>query len=160
MTGALITVLSAGVGAFLAQFAAAFVKAKVGQGRYLEKCRDADLEALNAATEELRTCCKTFYSSDAKADPLGNKILATRIVGLFRHINGNIHCLFHPDEGSTQAAYNELKPIYRKVTGDQLSDPERIQDFEMLAKVEIWVASFRINNIRRRRKMRRSFLAD
>lgn len=153
-------ILGAGIGALIAQFVGAAIRGKVARSRFLEICRDADLEAMENAVDELKKTCLSYWSKDAKSLGIKDKLLSTKILGLITLINGCIENLYEDDCYLKDAAKADFRYVYRPITDNGFSDSDRKKNFGVLAKVETWSATFKINSRRMRRKLKRHWLAD
>lgn len=160
MMGFYSTLASAGIGAFLAQFAGAFIRARVGAGRYREECRNADLDALVEAIDQLKTSSISYWSCETIGDVQEDSLLSSKIVGLITFINVCERSLYDKDQHAIEAANAEFKGIYRQLTGDGFKDPGRVFNAAVITKVEKWAACYKINSRKRRRMLRRSWMAD
>lgn len=148
------------MGAFIAQFAAAYILSISVWGKYIEECRTADQVAIENTIEELRCCCIKYWSKDATSLKDEDDILSARIMGLITLLNALVQSLYEKNQDMIDAANSEFKLVYRHITGDGFKEPDRKRDTRIIVRLETWAAKYKISSQRRRRKLKRPFLIN
>lgn len=151
------TVLAAGIGAFIANFAAEWIKALVRKSQLVEVNRDQDLASLLKSVEELQTIAEEFWSKSAADLGVRDAILRAKIISKQTHVLNLVASLFTgPLKYDCDAAFT---PVMTALSGGDFGDADRAAAPEFLTDIFQHSQAFSQLAILRRRGLPRGVLA-
>ena len=152
------TILAAAVGAFFANFVAEFVKSLVRKGQLREQNRDEDLKAILRTVDDLQALCETYWSAAAEAHGDREIVLRAHIVSKQQYVLSLVASLLTSKTGKydADAAFTD---VANAMTGGDFGEPARGAEGGRLTEIFNKCLQFRHLVERKRRALKRSFLA-
>jgi hypothetical protein len=151
------TLVAAGLGALIANFAAEWVKGLVRKGQAIESARDEDLGLIHRMVEELQEISTSYWSSSGLQ--LGDKEpqLRAQIVARLQHINELVAALFTgPPKHECDVL---LISVMDSVGGGDFGEPDRSAAPERLTAIYKNCLSFAHLARQQRRLLKRGLLS-
>ncbi len=153
----LSTVLFAGIGAFIANFAAKYIESWVRRSQLLEAQRDTDLQDIFTTIAQICEISEKFWPTSGPELGLEDQILRAHMVALQHHLAELLGEVFTgPDKWDCDI---QLHRLMEASTGGSFGDADREAEAGRLT--EIFIASRALNRSAKkaRRKLPRRFMS-
>ncbi|UXS09187.1 hypothetical protein [Agrobacterium tumefaciens] len=151
------TIILAGIGAFIANFAAKYIESWVRRNQLIEAQRDADLQDIFGTITQICDLSEKFWPLSAEALGSQDQILRSHIVALQHHLAELVAEVFTgKDKWDCDV---QLHKLMMAATGGDFGEPDREAEAGRLT--EIFIASRALNRSTKkaRRKLPRRFLS-
>lgn len=151
------TLLLAGIGAFIANFAAKFVEAQVRRSQVGETQRDADLQDLVVAAGLLGALSEKFWTKSATELGTEDQILRSHLMAQQHNIAELVNSLFSGE--NKWDCDVQVHALFKAATGGNFGDENREAEPGRLTEILIAVHSLVHKAKAARRNIKRHFLA-
>ena len=149
--------MAAGVGAFIANFAAEFVKGRVRKSQSVESARDEDLGRLLRMVSDLEELATEYWTASGPSLGSNEILLRAKIVARQQHL---LELIAHMFTGQPKRECDVVvTDLLDAIGGDDFGVPDRDAHPERLTAVYQYSLKFGHLAQKKRRSLRRGWLA-
>jgi len=150
------TVVSALIGAFVANFAAEFVKSHVRKNQKTESDRDAILTEIEDTILRLQEYGERFWAVDASELGNDNAVLQARIKGNQHYLSESVSALFSSND--KRECDIEIVKLLNALSGGEFDSKNRTKSLSNLTDIQLFSLKLKHIAKRNRRMMKKSVL--
>lgn len=157
MLESLTTIILAGIGAFIANFAAKYIESWVRRNQAIEAQRDTDLQDIFGTLDQICDLAEKFWPLSAESLGSQDQVLRSHMVALQHHLAELVAEVFTgKDKWDCDL---QLHKLMMAATGGDFGEPDREAEAGRLTEIFIASRALKQSTKRARRKLPRSFLS-